>query len=137
MEERGYKFAVSYTSRQPRNDETDGKDYHFLSLDDFEKKIKEGFFYEHAFYAGNYYGQGLKEWNEYDIFVMEPSGINNIKPEDRKNSFVMFINTDERIRVERMKQRGSDIKIIEERIKKDRELFKDFFNYDMIINENF
>jgi guanylate kinase len=48
--------VVTYTSRPQRQGEIDGKDYHFLSLDEFNKLNNEGFFLETTEYAGNFYG---------------------------------------------------------------------------------
>lgn len=49
-------LSVSATTRIPRRGEVEGKDYHFLSRDDFEKMIQGGELLEWAEYAGNYYG---------------------------------------------------------------------------------
>lgn len=49
-------YSVSFTTRQPRDIEVDGKDYFFVSRDEFEKKIKDGEFLEYALVHGNYYG---------------------------------------------------------------------------------
>lgn len=56
----GINLAVSATTRQPRTGERDGVEYHFLSKEDFEKKIQENEFLEYANVHGNYYGT-LKE----------------------------------------------------------------------------
>lgn len=48
--------SISCTSREPRGTEVDGKDYYFLSREEFENKIKQNNFLEYAEYAGNYYG---------------------------------------------------------------------------------
>lgn len=48
--------SVSMTSRKPRKGEVDGKDYYFVSEEEFEKNIEEGKMLEHAKFAGNYYG---------------------------------------------------------------------------------
>ena len=40
----GYKKITSYTTRQPRNGEVDGKDYHFITEEQFKKLKKQGFF---------------------------------------------------------------------------------------------
>ncbi len=47
---------VTTTSREPRPNEVDGVDYHFLSKENFEKQIQEGAFIEYAIYADHYYG---------------------------------------------------------------------------------
>ncbi len=49
-------FSISYTTRAPRGSEQNGKHYHFISLAEFEKMIREGEFLEHANVHGNYYG---------------------------------------------------------------------------------
>jgi guanylate kinase len=52
----GLQLAVSATTRKPRAGEVNGVDYHFLSADDFERRVAAGEFVEHAEYAGNRYG---------------------------------------------------------------------------------
>jgi guanylate kinase len=47
---------VSATTRAPREGEVDGRDYWFLSPEEFERRVAEGEFVEHATYAGNRYG---------------------------------------------------------------------------------
>jgi len=53
----GLTFSVSYTTRQPRGAEVDGKDYHFVSRDEFERMISRGEFLEWAkVFDTDYYG---------------------------------------------------------------------------------
>jgi len=52
----GLQLAVSATTRGPRDREVNGVDYHFLSGDDFDRRVARGEFLEHAEYAGNRYG---------------------------------------------------------------------------------
>jgi guanylate kinase len=52
----GLQLAVSATTRQPRDSEVNGVDYHFLSGEDFDRRVDRGEFLEHAEYAGNRYG---------------------------------------------------------------------------------
>jgi guanylate kinase len=49
-------LAVSATTRRPRAGETHGVDYHFLSDDEFERRVRAGEFVEHASYSGRRYG---------------------------------------------------------------------------------
>ena len=53
---RGLELSISATTRSPRPGEEDGVDYHFLSHEDFERRLAAGEFLEHAEYAGNRYG---------------------------------------------------------------------------------
>jgi guanylate kinase len=52
----GLQLAVSATTREPREAEVNGVDYHFLSDEDFDRRVRRGEFVEHAEYAGNRYG---------------------------------------------------------------------------------
>jgi len=49
-------YSVSATTRAPRPGEQDGRDYHFLSPQEFERRVAAGEFLEHATYGGNRYG---------------------------------------------------------------------------------
>lgn len=49
-------YCVSVTTREPREGEEDGKDYHFVSRSEFERRIEQGCFVEHAEVYGNFYG---------------------------------------------------------------------------------
>jgi len=53
---RGLELSVSATTREARAGEVDGRDYHFLSSQEFDRRAGEGEFLEHASYSGNRYG---------------------------------------------------------------------------------
>jgi guanylate kinase len=50
------ELSVSATTREPRSGEVDGRDYHFLTAEEFERRVDGGDFLEHATYSGNRYG---------------------------------------------------------------------------------
>ena len=50
------ELSVSATTRPPRAGEVDGREYHFLDPEDFERLVAQGEFLEHATYSGNRYG---------------------------------------------------------------------------------
>ena len=52
----GLAYSVSYTTRPPRSDETDGVDYFFVRPDEFARRIEAGDFVEHVTYLGDQYG---------------------------------------------------------------------------------
>lgn len=54
-------YSISCTTRPPRNGEQDGVHYHFLNRGDFEDRINEGEFLEHAEVHGNLYGSLISE----------------------------------------------------------------------------
>lgn len=57
-------YSVSATTREPREGETDGKDYYFVSKETFEKMIEDDELLEWAEVYGNYYGTPLKKIRE-------------------------------------------------------------------------
>jgi guanylate kinase len=59
--EPGLELSVSATTRPPRPGELDGRDYYFLSPDEFERRAARGEFLEHATYAGHRYGTPRSE----------------------------------------------------------------------------
>jgi len=54
------RFSVSYTTRKPRANEIDGRDYHFVTHARFAEMVERGEFLEHAQVFDNYYGTGLR-----------------------------------------------------------------------------
>lgn len=59
-----YYFSISTTTRKARIGEKNGRDYFFVSKEDFEEDIKAGNFLEYAQVHGNYYGTSLKAVRE-------------------------------------------------------------------------
>jgi guanylate kinase len=51
-----FVYSVSCTTRSPRPGETNGEDYHFVSVEEFQHRLAAGDFLEHAQVHGNYYG---------------------------------------------------------------------------------
>jgi guanylate kinase len=58
------RFSVSFTTRAPRPNEIDGRDYHFVSREEFERMIAHGDFLEHADVFDHAYGTGLRSVEE-------------------------------------------------------------------------
>ncbi len=78
-------YSVSATTRKPREGEVEGRDYYFLTKEEFSKKIKEGDFLEYTVYDNEYYGTPLKpilnkiEQNYHIISEIETNGAKSIK----------------------------------------------------------
>ena len=51
-----FAISISHTTRKPRKNEINGKDYHFVTIDEFTTLVKKNDFYEHANIFDNYYG---------------------------------------------------------------------------------
>ena len=58
-------YSVSATTREPRTGEVDGRDYVFLTREEFESWIEEGRFLEYAEYSGNFYGTPEQKVEEF------------------------------------------------------------------------
>ncbi len=64
LSDHDYYLSISCTTRSPREGEVDGKDYFFVSKDEFERMIRDKEMIEYAQYAGNYYGTPKKAVEE-------------------------------------------------------------------------
>uniref|UniRef100_A0A7C3J5A6 Guanylate kinase n=1 Tax=candidate division WOR-3 bacterium TaxID=2052148 RepID=A0A7C3J5A6_UNCW3 len=137
-------YSVSATTREKRKGEVDGKDYFFLSEDEFLKKEKEGFFAETAMVHGKRYGTPKKFIEDMvkdgKIVVMDIDvvGAMNImkKYPNSVSIFIMppsFQELEERLR-RRSRDKDEDIKIRLENAKKEIE-FSKHFKYT-VVNEN-
>jgi guanylate kinase len=133
FEDRGFKYCVSYTSRPIREGEEDGKDYRFTSIEYFDDNFSD--FYEIDKFNGWKYGTLIKDFNDSNLFIMTPRGVNSIKEEDRKKCFVIFIDPPREIIKERLTQR-KDADSADRRIDADDEDFFEFLNYDMRISNS-
>jgi len=68
----GLQMSVSATTRSPRDGEVNGREYHFLSQADFDERVENAEFIEHAEYAGNRYGTLRSELDRpADAIVLE------------------------------------------------------------------
>ena len=57
----GLEWSVSFTTRPPRQNELDGREYHFVENEPFEQMVAAGDFLENAFVFGNRYGTGMRQ----------------------------------------------------------------------------
>jgi guanylate kinase len=91
------EFSVSATTRQMRDGERDGVDYHFLSREAFEKKIAENGFIEHEFFFGNFYGTLLDKTIEAIeagrnlLFDLDVKGALNLKRIFGERALLVFL----------------------------------------------
>lgn len=92
------EFSISATSREPRGEEKNGKDYYFFTKDQFETKIKNGEFVEYEeVYAGSYYGTLRSEvqriWGKGHmiVFDIDVKGGVNLKKLYGKSALSIFI----------------------------------------------
>lgn len=105
----GYSKVVSYTTRSPRQNEVDGVDYHFVSIEEFTKLKEQGFFAETAVYNNWYYGTAKEDCTDDKIAVLTPHGLRQISKVDGITTISFYINIPRRDRLIKILQRGDDI----------------------------
>jgi guanylate kinase len=138
FESRGFNYAVTYTTRPPREGEVNGKDYYFISEDEAKVLIESNFFYEYVIFNGWVYGTSNSEFYSKDLFIMTPEGVSRIKPEDRQTSFIIYMDIEMSIRMTRLANRNMPGDSMSRRIKADEMDFTDFNDYDLrITNSDF
>ncbi len=91
-------FSVSCATRQPRSYEIHGKDYYFISPDEFRKKIKDNEFAEwEMVYEGKYYGtlknelQRIWDENKVPLLDVDVKGGINVQKQYQGNTLSLFI----------------------------------------------
>jgi guanylate kinase len=131
---------ISYTTRPMRTGERDGVDYHYVSEEEFLRRLELGFFNEHAQYRDWHYGLSLngidyKEQNY--IVVVTPKGYEELLEIVGEQWLrAIFIEVPERKRMIRLCKRGDDIDEVIRRINSDRIDFADFESEAHFIVEN-
>ncbi len=139
-------FSISTTTRDIREGEVDGVDYHYISKELFEKEIEEGLFLEWAKVHDNYYGTSLKSVKQalsegkLVIFDIDVQGHEIVKEKFDDILTSLFITTpNAEILRERLLKRGTDSKdVIERRLSNSREEMNRIDEYDfLLVNDNF
>lgn len=138
------KYSISYTTRAPRGNEVNGREYFFIDKDTFKQMIDNNDFLEWAEVHGNYYGTSKKQiknvLNEgIDIFLdIDPQGAMQLKEKlDNISTFIFIAAPSLDELKSRLENRGTDkaenIALRLENAKKEVEYFK---KYDyLIIND--
>ena len=131
-----FQKMVTYTTREIRDEEIDGVDYHFISIEDFKTKKENNFFLETAVYHNTYYGSPKDGADFYKAIIVEPAGANSIYKLKIPNTVFIYLETDELIRRIRMLNRGDSLEAVTTRFKEDRKHFKKskFKHLDYIVN---
>jgi guanylate kinase len=108
------RFSISCTTRDPRKGEKDGRDYHFISREEFEERISGGDFIEWAENHGHLYGTLKKDVEGlvtagYDVlFDVDPRGAKELKSQYNNAVFVFILPPSIDVLKERLKKRGSE-----------------------------
>ena len=137
-------YSVSMTTRKPRVGEVDGKDYYFVSRDEFQNRIEEGKFLEYAEFVGNYYGTPLDKVQEQMskghevVLEIEVEGALQVRQKVPDAVFIFIVPPTKRALYDRLKRRGTESEdVIRSRMEKaDREfLLANRYDYIVVSDE--
>ena len=134
------KFSVSYTSRPPRPNEVNGKDYHFISRKEFKNRIDQGEFVEWVENYGHLYGSSRNVMKEFiqdgrDLLLdIEPRGAKKIKQEFKGGIYVFILPPSRSELLKRLEKRGHETdEVIQKRFRQAENELKEISWYDYVI----
>jgi guanylate kinase len=140
---RNLDFSISYTTRPPRGSEKNGKEYFFVSREQFEAMIAADEFLEHANVFGNYYGTARRFLLEAEVrgndllLDIDVQGARQIKL-NLPEAVSIFILPPDREKLEwRLRNRGLDSEdVIRRRLDTARREIENYEKYDYILVNN-
>ena len=114
-----FYFSVSHTTRPRRENEVNGKDYYFITEEEFENLIKSDQMIEYEQYGDFYYGTSREELsNDSSIIILDLEVNGATKLLGENNNFKgIFIDIDDYELIKRLKNRGHDESFIKKRMK--------------------
>jgi len=136
-----FVISISYTTRKPRPNEVDGKDYHFVTSKEFNDLIKKENFYEYAEIFDNYYGTHKKTVNELlskkkdVLFDIDWQGTKQLKKIKDLNIITIFILPPNiKVLKDRLLNRHEgQYKVIEKRMNKFQEEISHWNEYKYVV----
>ena len=135
-------ISVSHTTRKPRSNEVNGKDYNFVSDEEFKNLIKKGQFLEHAKVFNNYYGTlkkpVMEKLNQGDnvLFDIDWQGTKQIKNKKIKFEIISIfvLPPSKQVLYDRLSNRDMKDKLIaSERMKEFYKDIKHWVDYDFVV----
>jgi guanylate kinase len=142
---RDMQVSVSHTTRDPRPGENNGEHYHFVSVDEFKRQIKQNAFYEYAEVFTNYYGTSEVAIDEQlaqgiDVFLdIDWQGAQQVRMK-KPSVTTIFISPPSRQELEkRLRNRGQDNEeIIQSRMSQAQAECSHYQEFDyIIVNDDF
>lgn len=135
-----YALSISATTRNPREGEENGREYFFITTEEFEKLIAEDGLIEHAKYVNNYYGTPRKYVEEklsqgIDVILeIEIQGALQIK-EQYKDAVLLFVMPPSaQVLEKRLRGRGTETdEVIAKRLARAKEEAVGIEKYDYIV----
>lgn len=108
------ELSISATTRHPREGEVNGRDYHFLTAEEFDQRIEEGDFLEFATYSGNLYGTLRTEVERRlaaghsVVLEIEVQGARQVRAAMRESVQVFIAPPEPAVLRKRLEGRGTD-----------------------------
>lgn len=140
----GIEFSVSFTTRKKRDTEKEGKDYYFISNEEFERMIKEKKFIEWAVVHGHYYGTSRREVEKKGIHKdlildIDVQGAQKLRSEIKKAVFIFILPPSYQALKNRLIKRGQEsIDSIENRLEVAKKEIRYYSQFDYIVlNDKF
>lgn len=136
------RFSVSATTREPRKGEADGKDYFFVSTEEFQKQVADSEMLEHARVFGNYYGsprgpvQGAIDAGRDVLFDIDWQGAQQIaKSALHQHVLSIFILPPSITELHRrlVTRAQDDVEVIEKRMQKSWDEISHWDSYDYVM----
>ena len=135
-----FVYSVSATTRAPRPGETDGINYHFITQDDFKRRIENGDMLEYTEYCGNFYGTPKKEAEEVLesgknlILEIEVEGAENVKKKYPDAVLVLLLPPSYSVQEQRLRGRGTETEEkITQRLARAKEEILHADSYDYVV----
>ncbi|WP_168169755.1 AAA family ATPase [Candidatus Izimaplasma bacterium ZiA1] len=114
---------ITYTTREKRENEINGIDYHFISEAKFLELKSQNFFIETSIYNHTYYGTSFKQAKDDKVLIVDINGANNINKHNINSNIYVYLHTLENIREERMAERNDKPSDIKKRLIMDKKVF--------------
>jgi guanylate kinase len=134
------RFSISYTTRAPRGQERDGKDYFFISPADFESRIAKGEFLEYAKVFDNYYGTHMGELESaaaegVDLILdIDVQGARQLKGKIPEAVSIFILPPSRQVLEERLRARSQDSEpVIARRLHDAAEEIRNYSQYDYVL----
>lgn len=140
MEGHDLVYSVSMTTRPPRKGEVNGREYYFVSKEEFLKNIEDGKMLEYAEFVNHYYGTPLEtvekqlEMGKEVVLEIDVQGANQVREKMKDAVFIFIAPPSFEELVNRLKSRGTEPEeIIQERINKAKREIDLAYMYDYIV----
>lgn len=140
LEDSRVEFSISATTRARREDEVDGRDYYFLSMQEFTARVAEGAFIEHAHVHGNMYGtlrepikKALDAGHIY-LLEIDVQGALQMKAQNIPGKYIFIAPPNfEELRI-RLKGRNTETpEVLERRLAKAEDEYRERVHYDHVV----